>query len=324
MRWRSTCLALILALLPAGFATQAFCADAARSETVRLHGLCVRQAPTSRSKIVRALRSGERVGILERKGDWVMVAAAGGARGWVYGGYLTGFNITVPALYASRLAPADVSVAPQNRAPGAVAAKTAAVPDAPAFTRLKPDKAPLDAYIDRVRLSLAAGRAASSGIPASVGHAAPAVYVASSPRHVIEIYLGERRLYLYEKQPDGSRRLVRDYVVATPSAEVESPQGWGVVTGIEFEPWWVPTENMKRRASKKGRVLPDSVRPGLKSNPMGTFKILLSHGFGFRIHGNNDPRSIGRPVTSGCIRMRNDEGEEMARMIGVGAEVLFF
>lgn len=306
MRRCAAWLALVLILSLSVFSPQAFCADSVRTETVRLQGLCVRQAPTSRSKIVRALRAGERVAVLDRKGDWVMVAAANGSRGWVFGGYLTGFDINAPLLYASRLAPAKSGATP--KAPISL--------DAPAFSAPKPDKAPLDAYIDQIRLS----KAATPAMPAAV----PGVNSASGSRYRIEVYLNEHRLYLYEKQPDGSRRLVRDYVVATPSSEVPSPQGWGVVTGIDFDPWWVPTENMKRRARKKGRVLPDSVRPGLKANPMGTFKIILSHGLGYRIHGNNNPRSIGRPVTSGCIRMRNDEGEEMARMIDVGAEVLFF
>jgi len=329
MRCLVACLALSMLLFLGVLPSQAYCADAARTETVRLHGLCVRQAPTSRSKIVRALRSGERVEILGRKGDWVMIAAAGGARGWVFGGYLTGFDIDAPLLYASRLAPEKNGAAPRGKT-SSVPAKTAATAPqaphmAPAIAAPRPDKAPLDAYIDRLRLYLAANpvKSGTSALSAAVpvAHGARS---SSGSRFTIEVYLNEHRLYLYEKQPDGSRKLVRDYVVATPSSEVPSPQGWGVVTGIDFEPWWIPTENMKRRARKKGRVLPNSVRPGLKSNPMGRFKILLSHGDGYRIHGNNDPRSIGRPVTSGCIRMLNDEGEEMARMIDVGAEVLFF
>ena len=104
---------------------------------------------------------------------------------------------------------------------------------------------------------------------------------------------------------------------------MEAPQGWGVVTGISFEPSWRPTPAMKERALKKGKPLPEYVGPGVKDNPMGPFKIILSHGYGFRIHGNNNPNSIGRPVTSGCIRMRNDEGKDMAKLIDVGTEVVF-
>ncbi|WP_428559421.1 MAG: L,D-transpeptidase [Solidesulfovibrio sp. DCME] len=150
-----------------------------------------------------------------------------------------------------------------------------------------------------------------------------AEFTASKNRYSIEVRLSQRRLYLYENLPDGSRHLARSYTVAVPGRDMEAPQGWGVVTGISFEPWWRPTAAMKERARKQGKELPEVVKPGVKENPMGPFKIILSHGFGFRIHGNNNPGSIGRPVTSGCIRMRNDEGKDMARMIDVGTEVVF-
>ncbi|MDQ7832358.1 MAG: L,D-transpeptidase family protein [Desulfovibrionaceae bacterium] len=142
-------------------------------------------------------------------------------------------------------------------------------------------------------------------------------------RYAIEVYLADCTLILYKKQADGIRHPARIYTVATPAGDVEAPAGWGVITQIEFEPWWRPTENMKRRARQKGRTLPDVMPPGVK-NPMGPFKMHLSHGFAYRIHGNNDPKSIGRRVTNGCIRMRNDEGLELARILDVGTEVVFF
>ncbi|WP_218109094.1 L,D-transpeptidase [Desulfolutivibrio sulfoxidireducens] len=147
-------------------------------------------------------------------------------------------------------------------------------------------------------------------------------YYERKNRYAIEVFLSECKLVLYEKQADGGRHPMRTFVVATPANDVEPPQGWGVITQIEFEPWWRPTENMKRRARQKGRSLPDVVPPGAK-NPMGPFKMHLSHGFAFRIHGNNDPKSIGRRVTNGCIRMRNDEGVELAKILDVGTEVVF-
>ena len=150
-----------------------------------------------------------------------------------------------------------------------------------------------------------------------------AEFNASKNRYSIEVRLSQRRLYLYENLPDGSRHLARAYTVAVPGRDMEAPQGWGVVTGISFEPWWRPTPAMKERARKKGKTLPEVVKPGVKENPMGPFKIILSHGYGFRIHGNNNPGSIGRPVTSGCIRMRNDEGKDLAKLIDVGTEVVF-
>lgn len=152
--------------------------------------------------------------------------------------------------------------------------------------------------------------------------AAARAYYERKNRYAVEVFLADCKLVLYEKLPDGGRRPARTFQVATPAGDVEPPQGWGVITQIEFEPWWRPTENMKRRARQKGRSLPDVMPPG-KQNPMGPFKMHLSHGDAFRIHGNNDPKSIGRKVTNGCIRMRNDEGMELARILDVGTEVVF-
>jgi lipoprotein-anchoring transpeptidase ErfK/SrfK len=58
---------------------------------------------------------------------------------------------------------------------------------------------------------------------------------------------------------------------------------------------------------------------------MGPFKIALSHrtrkGAIYRIHGNNDPRRVGRRVTGGCFVMDNADGLALARSIRVGTEV---
>lgn len=213
----------------------------------------------------------------------------------------------------------------------AAAGKAAPAPAAPAGAnretvgKLTPPPA-MPAYVpvadggglDRFLATLVAAQPSAAGAGQDAAEAN-----AHKIRYAIEVHLSQRKLYLYENLPDGSRNLVRLYVVAVPGRDMEAPQGWGTVTGINFEPSWRPTPAMKERALKKGKPLPEYVGPGVKDNPMGTFKIILSHGYGFRIHGNNNPGSIGRPVTSGCIRMRNDEGKDLAKMIDVGTEVVF-
>ena len=101
------------------------------------------------------------------------------------------------------------------------------------------------------------------------------------------------------------------------------PQGAGYVTAIDYDPWWYPTKRMVRQAAEKGRRL-EPVPPGNRSNPMGAFKIFLSHGNdggSFRIHGTNKPSLIGKRVSQGCIRMTNKDGLELARTITPGTEV---
>lgn len=252
-------------------------------------------------------------------GDHAVVALAKGVNSPTGGGVSTGLAVAAPhEPGAKRPGGADKSQAKP------VAVKVSAVrslmPD-PASTLRPMSYAPvadgggLALYLANL---MRPGAEATGGLDERV-----AEFNASKNRYSIEVRLSQRRLYLYENLPDGSRHLARIYTVAVPGREMEAPQGWGVVTGISFEPWWRPTPAMKERARKKGKELPEVVKPGVKENPMGPFKIILSHGYGFRIHGNNNPGSIGRPVTSGCIRMRNDEGKDMAKMIDVGTEVVF-
>ncbi len=140
--------------------------------------------------------------------------------------------------------------------------------------------------------------------------------------YAIEVDMKACTLRLYELGPQG-RELVRIYTVATPGPGMPKPSGSGQITGIELDPWWVPTENIRRRALNKGKRLPQAVAPGSKANPMGKFKMHLSHGAGFRIHGTNEPQRIGQRVSAGCIRMHNDQGLELARAVSVGTPVTF-
>jgi outer membrane protein OmpA-like peptidoglycan-associated protein len=140
-------------------------------------------------------------------------------------------------------------------------------------------------------------------------------------RYTIEVSVGDCKLYLYENLADGGRRLVRSYTVATAKPGVRSPFGMGHVTKIDLDPWWHPTPNMKATARRKGSRLA-SVRPGSPRNPMGEFKIHLSHANAIRIHGTNRPDQIGLRVSAGCVRMRNDEGKMLAHLIDVGTEVV--
>jgi lipoprotein-anchoring transpeptidase ErfK/SrfK len=298
-----------------------------RLEAVRLQGLALLREPADAATMIRPLRAGETVTVYEQSGDYVKVTTKDGTQGYVHGGFLTGFDDIAPIkAYASRIDPGVTRPPQDGKKAASVAAEVlpasrteAATPPSP---RIAPVYAPvadgggLELYIATVNRLSASGEAAEQAKLVTDFNAA-------KNRYSIEVHLSERKLYLYENLPNGSRLLAKAYVVAVPGRDMEAPQGWGVVTGISFEPWWRPTSAMKERALKKGKTLPEVVRPGVRENPMGPFKIILSHGFGFRIHGNNNPGSIGRPVTSGCIRMRNEEGKDLAKMIDVGTEVVF-
>ena len=62
---------------------------------------------------------------------------------------------------------------------------------------------------------------------------------------------------------------------------------------------------------------PGVVVPPGKDNPLGSRWIGLTRK-GYGIHGTNDPRSIGRNVSHGCIRLRNRDIQELFAMVVVG------
>jgi lipoprotein-anchoring transpeptidase ErfK/SrfK len=149
----------------------------------------------------------------------------------------------------------------------------------------------------------------------------------SSEKMQIVISVSQCRLWLYQTNDSGEKILIREYIVATAEKGVLSPLGKGVITKIEFNPWWFPTALTREKFQVKGIIIGKSIPPNHKKNFLGTFKMDLSHsvpGFGavYRIHGNNNKTKIGRRATGGCIRMHNEEGEELARTIKVGTEVL--
>jgi L,D-transpeptidase YnhG len=144
--------------------------------------------------------------------------------------------------------------------------------------------------------------------------------------HYVEISISERRLTLFEVEGDGDRVQVAEYPVGTAVRGLDTyPLGQGKVTGIYFDPWWYPTPYSRQVFRERGIELPAKVPPGHPLNYMGAVKIALSHktwkGAIYRIHGNNDPKRVGRRVTGGCFVMNNDDGVALARMIKVGTQV---
>jgi lipoprotein-anchoring transpeptidase ErfK/SrfK len=77
-------------------------------------------------------------------------------------------------------------------------------------------------------------------------------------------------------------------------------------------PQWRPTPNIL----EENPSLPDVVEGG-KRNPLGARAIYLGNS-PFRIHGTNNPRSIGKAASHGCIRMYNDDVKLLYQLISRG------
>ncbi len=85
-------------------------------------------------------------------------------------------------------------------------------------------------------------------------------------------------------------------------------------------PEWRPPAEMIDRERAKGRELPVWMAGG-PSNPLGARALYLGSTL-YRIHGTNAPWTIGQNVSSGCIRMRNEDVMELYARVGVGTKVV--
>jgi lipoprotein-anchoring transpeptidase ErfK/SrfK len=83
----------------------------------------------------------------------------------------------------------------------------------------------------------------------------------------------------------------------------------------EWPDWRPPGEMLRRR--------PDLPRymPGGLDNPLGARALYLGSSL-YRIHGTNEPHTIGRAVSSGCIRMLNEDVEDLYDRVRVGTRVV--
>jgi lipoprotein-anchoring transpeptidase ErfK/SrfK len=94
---------------------------------------------------------------------------------------------------------------------------------------------------------------------------------------------------------------------------------WAGVKAItrkaEWPDWRPPSEMLKRR--------PDLPRymAGGPENPMGARGLYLGSSL-YRIHGTNEPHTIGQAVSSGCIRMRNEDVTDLYDRVRVGTRVI--
>lgn len=81
-------------------------------------------------------------------------------------------------------------------------------------------------------------------------------------------------------------------------------------------PGWTPPAEMRQRRPD----LP-AYMPGGKNNPLGARALYIGATL-YRIHGTNEPWTIGGDVSSGCIRMVNDDVMDLYERVKIGAKVI--
>jgi lipoprotein-anchoring transpeptidase ErfK/SrfK len=91
--------------------------------------------------------------------------------------------------------------------------------------------------------------------------------------------------------------------------------GTEVISRKQEWPDWNPPKEMLARDPR----LPDKMTGGVK-NPLGALALYLGNTL-YRIHGTNDPTSIGQAASSGCFRMMNEHVLHLATLAGPGTQV---
>jgi lipoprotein-anchoring transpeptidase ErfK/SrfK len=135
-------------------------------------------------------------------------------------------------------------------------------------------------------------------------------YDGKEPPGTIIINTPERLLYLVE---GGGRALRYGIGVGRPGFT------WAGVHNItskrEWPDWTPPDDMLKRRPD-----LPRHMEGG-PENPLGARAMYIGSTL-YRIHGSNEPWTIGTQVSSGCIRMRNEDVIDLYERVKVGAKVV--
>lgn len=131
-----------------------------------------------------------------------------------------------------------------------------------------------------------------------------------APRRGIVVNLSEMRLYHFTK--DG----VKTYPIGVGREGFSTPVGTTSVTRKQEGPTWTPTDRMRREDPK----LPVQVKGMSPENPLGTHALYLGWPQ-YLLHGTNKPWGIGRRVSSGCVRMYNDDAKTLFESVPVGTPV---
>jgi lipoprotein-anchoring transpeptidase ErfK/SrfK len=135
-------------------------------------------------------------------------------------------------------------------------------------------------------------------------------YNGDEPAGTVVINTPERLLYLVEGDGKALRYGIgvgRPGFTWSGEHEVTAKREW---------PDWRPPDDMLKRRPDLPRYM-----PGGPDNPLGARAMYLGSTL-YRIHGSNEPWTIGQQVSSGCIRMRNEDVIDLYERVKVGTKVV--
>jgi lipoprotein-anchoring transpeptidase ErfK/SrfK len=126
----------------------------------------------------------------------------------------------------------------------------------------------------------------------------------------IVIETSERRLYLVLEDGQALK-----YGIGV-GREGFTWSGTNRITRKAEWPSWTPPAAMRKR-------VPDlpAFMPGGPDNPMGARALYIGSTL-YRVHGTSEPWTIGQAVSSGCIRMTNEDVIDLYERVQVGAQII--
>lgn len=124
----------------------------------------------------------------------------------------------------------------------------------------------------------------------------------------IVIDMNENYLYVYQA---ASGRFIKRYPIGSTAYRERTPPGEYEILadGKMINPTWYPTRG--------GKVIPS----GHPDNPLGTRWMGFDKEYHLGIHGTNEPESIGKSESEGCIRMHNEDVEELFMLARIGTPI---
>jgi lipoprotein-anchoring transpeptidase ErfK/SrfK len=138
------------------------------------------------------------------------------------------------------------------------------------------------------------------------------------PRGTIVIDTDAKFLYLVESSSSARRYAIavgREGLLFTGKAKIQDKQEW---------PRWIPTKEMQEREPEKYAQYKDGMDGG-PENPLGARALYLYQGkqdTHIRIHGTNQPWTIGTSSSNGCFRMVNEHVMDLYTRVKLGTDVI--
>lgn len=143
----------------------------------------------------------------------------------------------------------------------------------------------------------------------SLAALAGALFVTAAPAPAqggplgLSVDISERTLYVW-----GGNVEPRSYPVAVGTEEHPTPKGSFTIEKIIWNPAWVPPPDAEWAEDEERQ------EPGDPDNPMKAVKIFFDRP-DYYIHGTDAHESLGTAASHGCVRMRPDDAEELARIL---------